>query len=198
MSSEQSTSINSQSGKVKLEHKFPISKLSLLQKIFPWLCLLLTITFVALQFDAHQDLLMKLDSSLGEIDPHVEPAYASEEIVDDVDYLWAVLALGVFAIMLVKLIYQFLYHLRFKYWLEEGQLFMRRGVLLRDTIVVPLMRTTEIELKRSWSDYLFGLADLVLATPAVSSRGVPEIFGLKHSTALKLQVFLAHEKQLRQ
>lgn len=83
--------------------------------------------------------------------------------------------------------YYFLKRKSYFYGIEEGQLVIARGIIIRERGYFQLSRITEVYLDRSFIDVLFGLYTLRISTPTAVSDKFARIDGLNEESALALQ-----------
>ncbi|MCB0336627.1 MAG: PH domain-containing protein [Bdellovibrionales bacterium] len=109
-------------------------------------------------------------------------------------YKWAMVA-GIvvlaFAVFAAKIVYEFKYRETLEFGITRHNFYLKRGVFMQDTGSFPLSRITDIYLERRMSDYLLGLASLVIATPSNKSVDFARIEGLKFQDAQNLKFLLS-------
>lgn len=109
--------------------------------------------------------------------------------------LHQIIAQGSFFVMLVscgllgvKLCYEFLYFLRYKYGIEAEHLFVRTGVIIVEESSFPLSRISRIHLDRSFSDFIVGVWDVNVVT-VPGRAAVIEGLSLRSATGLQNHLF---------
>lgn len=102
----------------------------------------------------------------------------------------AVIALGVGAVLIVKLFYSFLIRATYRYCLEGKRLRISRGLLFREEASLPLLPLTELYIRYNLWDMIFGLRNLYIALPAERVAKIAELRGLSTRTAVELQRYL--------
>lgn len=93
--------------------------------------------------------------------------------------------------LLASMTYYYIKRRTYYYGIEEGQLVIARGIILRERGYFQLSRITEVYLDRSFIDVLFGLYTLHISTPTAVSDKFARIDGLNEETALSLQQHLS-------
>lgn len=73
------------------------------------------------------------------------------------------------------------------YGVENGQFMISKGIFLKQRGSFPLGRITDIYLERGAIDLIFGLYDLHVSTPTVSSGEFAKISGLSRASAFGIQ-----------
>ncbi len=95
----------------------------------------------------------------------------------------------------LKLIYDYLYWLRYDYFLERGRLHIESGVLIRQEASVPLTPLCEFYLEKRWIDLLLGTSDLVLKAATGEREEVCRIQALEGTKAKELKRFLIEQTE---
>lgn len=104
-------------------------------------------------------------------------------------YAFDAFMLAVIVICLVKIIYEFFFHLVYTYKIELEHFTITRGIFFRSRASFPIARINDVSLKRTFIDLLFGLYTLdVLTASAVYQFGIVE--GLGKKAAVDLQTYL--------
>ena len=159
---------------VSLVKIHPISKLYAIRKTF-WLCAPLLISLLLIRW------IPLVASSLPTRSPMIGVAR------DSLISIALVLCIGCVGGM----IYYSLRRRSYFYGIEEGQLIIGRGIIIRERGFFQLSRITEVYLDRSFIDVLFGLYTLRISTPTAVSDKFARIDGLNEETALALQHHLS-------
>lgn len=89
--------------------------------------------------------------------------------------------------LLLSMTYYYLKRKTYFYGIEEGQLVIARGIIIRERGYFQLSRITEVYLDRSFIDVIFGLYTLRISTPTAVSDKFARIDGLSEDNALSLQ-----------
>lgn len=169
------------SGYIALNKKYPISRMVLVKRILPYLCILsiiflLPIINIFLQF------------SPGNNQPLNYKLY---------EFYW-VFIVG----LLLKVIYEELFRLTYGYGIDSDQLVISKGIILKNKGCFPVGSINDIYLKRSMLDLILGLYHVHICTPSFDSREFAHIEGLSAKTAVRLQRHLAalikgwHQRQV--
>ena len=79
------------------------------------------------------------------------------------------------------------------YETDGFRLVIRRGVLFRKAVSLPLLPITEIYIERDFLDLLFALYDLNVATPVTGAKAYGLFQGLNRKNAQGLQHFLSKQ-----
>ena len=95
-------------------------------------------------------------------------------------------------VLLFRGIYLKLSEMAYYYAVQGNQFVIRRGIVLKETIVFPLRNLTEVYVEQKPWDFVFGLCDLVVTTPAAHPSPVARIPGLRRPVAMKLASYLGH------
>ncbi len=101
-----------------------------------------------------------------------------------------VIVAGTLVVFLVRTVYLLLFRWTYAYALHNKRLIVSRGVILREEASIPLTLLTELYLKRSWLDLLFGLNNLYIASPLERIKQIALIEGLSSATARALKSYL--------
>lgn len=97
-------------------------------------------------------------------------------------------AIGIFcALGIVRLIYGILYISLYDYVIQNGNLIVTKGVLLRKQGSYPLRRISDVYTSINWRTLLFGLYTVEVLTPSRESKDFCTIEGLSHRAALALK-----------
>lgn len=155
---------------VNLVKIHPISSLYVLRKTF-WLLMPFVCTLIFLRWIPY------ISTSISNHAPMVDVANASLQTIS------FVLGISLFCGMS----YYFLKRRSYFYGIEEGQLVIARGIIIRERGYFQLSRITEVYLDRSFIDVIFGLYTLRISTPTVVSDKFARIDGLNEESALALQ-----------
>ena len=99
----------------------------------------------------------------------------------------AVVLAGTGAVLLVRLLYAELYRRTYSYRIEDNNLVISRGILIKEAVTIPLLRVTEVYKKRTFRDFLLGLAYLSVSTATETSSRFAKIEGLSLAAASGLQ-----------
>jgi membrane protein YdbS with pleckstrin-like domain len=110
----------------------------------------------------------------------------------------SVLLAGVVAVLIVRMSYDLLFRWTYQYGIERGRLQIRRGVVLKEEALLPLMPLTELYVKRSWLDLLFGLSNVYVAVILERAQKIGEIRGLRHKDAQKVRDEILRVIELQQ
>ena len=102
------------------------------------------------------------------------------------------LLVGVLLVLAARMIYGFLHRATYQYRIHRGRLQITRGVVVREEALLPLMPLTELYIKRSWIDLLFGLSNVYIAVILERAQRIGEIRGLRHRDALRVRDEILH------
>lgn len=94
-----------------------------------------------------------------------------------------ILLVGVAVVLVGRTIYSLLFRATFQYGIHQGRLNIVRGILLKEEALLPLMPLTELYVRRSWLDMLFGLSNIYIAVILERAKQIGEIKGLKTKDA---------------
>ncbi|MCC6219810.1 MAG: PH domain-containing protein [Deltaproteobacteria bacterium] len=102
--------------------------------------------------------------------------------------------IGVMALLLAASVIRFIFlqlEARFyDYHVRGGNLYISKGIIIKERGSFPLSRITDIYLRRGVGDLIFGLATLHVSTPTSSSGHFAYIKGLRMHDAMALQTKL--------
>lgn len=159
---------------MNLSKLFPISWRATLKKLYPWitLCVSLlvargTLSIWAQYFDLNHD---------------------TQDLINNSLIVCIFLTL---AVTVLKGAYHELFRRSCKYVVDGNQLFISKGILLKEQGSFPLSRITDLYMQRSLGDLIFGLCTLQFSTPTQYSAHFARIEGLGNETAAALQSYLA-------
>ena len=153
-----------------LKREFPISHRLVIKRSFAWLLAFVVILLVAV---ASRVYLVSLIT-----DEYV--AAGVRQLIYFVVVAGAALSGG-------KLLYEELYRACYQYGIEAGNLFISKGIILKQRGAFPLPKITDVYLDRTFRDFVFGLCNLHVSTPTAHSGEFARIDGLSKKTAVGLQ-----------
>jgi uncharacterized membrane protein YdbT with pleckstrin-like domain len=87
-------------------------------------------------------------------------------------------------------LYQYLYWKTYFYDIDDKNLYIRKGVLVRREAILPFSRITDVYLDQDLADLLLGIYDLHVSTPTVESGKFAHIDGLSKMGAQRLKKLL--------
>jgi hypothetical protein len=87
----------------------------------------------------------------------------------------------------VRIGYALWYRRCYQYRIERGRLLISRGVIQKEEALLPLMPLTELYIRRSWVDLLFGLSNVYIAVILERAQKIGEVRGLRHKDALRVR-----------
>ncbi|MFN8391171.1 MAG: PH domain-containing protein [Bdellovibrionota bacterium] len=92
-------------------------------------------------------------------------------------------------LFLCDLVYQIIYYRTYFYDIRESEqsVVIRRGVLCKTEITLPLARITDVYLEQDFISRLLGLYDLHLSSPTRTSGRVAHMVGIDHEGAHSLR-----------
>lgn len=163
---------------IDLKQKYPIANRFVLRRSFWWLLICVGTAVMLWLAYVHY-------FSLEQV-----PLTASDLALKKI-----VVIAGTFAVFLVRTAYLLLFRWTYVYALNNNRLIVSRGVILREEASIPLTNLTELYLKRSWLDFLFGLNNLYIASPLERIQRIALIEGLSSGTARALKSYLAGRLQ---
>lgn len=156
-----------------LSKRYPISRRLVIKRVLPWLSVFsgLGCFVLAVRFNA-----------AGQIG-FISSMPAVQQIL-------LLLLSAAFLIFIGKLVYEILWRTCYYYAIEDSNLVISKGILIRQRGSFPLSRITDVYLNRSFSDFIFGLYNLNVSTPTEHSGEFAEINGLSKQVAIQLQNLL--------
>jgi membrane protein YdbS with pleckstrin-like domain len=95
--------------------------------------------------------------------------------------------------VLIRLGYDYLYWLRYNYYIQRGRLHIESGVLIRQAASVPINQLCEFYLEKGWIDFFLGTQDLVMKAAIGEGQEVCRIRALKEDCAKELKYFLIRQ-----
>ena len=101
--------------------------------------------------------------------------------------LLSVWALIVALLLLYHPLYQYLYFRSYFYDIDERNVIIRKGIISKRELTLPLMKITDVSVDQDIFDVLLGLYDVHISTPTVDSGKFAHIDGVAKDGALALK-----------
>jgi len=160
--------------RLDLSKTYPLSRLFILEKVFPSLLLLVLIAIAFLVINLNQ---LKVGRQ--------------STIVYGIDGFLVFLAAFVGAVCLFQFVRAFLYRQYYRIAVINcDRLEISKGIILRKRASFPLAKISGLHLLKDWRGLVFGLATLEILTPGSRSQEFCHIEGLRESTAESLQQYV--------
>lgn len=83
--------------------------------------------------------------------------------------------------------YQYLYFLSYYYDMDDKNVVIRKGVLVKKEIILPFSKITDVYVDQDAADVVLALYDVHISTPTVSSGEFAHIDGVDRKGASKLR-----------
>ncbi len=103
---------------------------------------------------------------------------------------WSILIFWILIVILSvfsQMIYHILYFLTYYYEMDEKNLVIRKGVIVRREITLPFNKITDVYVDQDVMDVLFGIYDVYLSTPTAESLKYAHIDGVTRKGSQKLR-----------
>jgi len=89
----------------------------------------------------------------------------------------------VLLIMFSKMIYEYLYYRTYFYDVTKNNVVIRKGVISKREITLPLSKITDVYVEQDMYDVIFGLYEIQLSTPTAESGRTAHISGVNKKGA---------------
>lgn len=101
--------------------------------------------------------------------------------------IYALVTGAAFLWWISRVIYYEVERFYYDYRVVGGNLYLSKGMFVKETGSFPLSRITDIYLHRGWGDYFWGLSSLHVSTPTTTSGEFAYIHGLTIRNAVRLR-----------
>ena len=113
------------------------------------------------------------------------------QVPDEYQNLKVAVLVAWFGLLLVlmfwKMAYEYIYFLNYFYDIDDKNLFIRKGIITKKTIILPFKRITDVYVDQDIWDVSMGLYDVHFATPTAESGRFAHIDGVDRQGAEKLR-----------
>ncbi len=86
-----------------------------------------------------------------------------------------------------EMIYHILYFITYYYEMDDKNLVIRKGVVVRKEITLPFSKITDVYVDQDVGDFLLGLYDVYISTPTAESGKFAHIDGVNKKGSVKLR-----------
>ena len=158
-----------------LKHSYPLPLRMVIRESFWWIVIGAALAALLLLFN------------------YTEAHFSGFINIQEVAFKKAALLLGVVLVLLGRISYGLVYRATYSYSINRGRLTIGRGILFREEASLALIPLTEIYIKRSWIDMLFGLSNVYIAVVLERSQKIGEIRGLRKEHAQRIRDLILDE-----